>query len=170
MASQHRFPQPNSPAVPPVTSTSGAAITGMIFGILSLIVIPGFLPFSITAVILSHIALGKIKKSPFVTGKGLAVTGLATGYVSIAIGLSVVAFFVFVARLDTDSSPTTKAEFVVPEEAECFVILPEGHNPETLIPGAIWLHGYGWNASEIEIFERERVWGECGSLASWEEA
>ena len=153
MASQHSFPQPTSPGIPPVTSTSGAAITGMIFGILSLIVIPGFLPFSITAVILSHIALGKIKASPFVSGKGLAVTGLATGYVSMAIGLSAIAFFVYVARLDTDSAPTTEAKSVTPEEAECFVILPEGHNPETPIPGAIWLHGYGWNPSEIEIFE-----------------
>lgn len=163
MSAQFNLPATNSPRPQPPVSTSGAAITGMVFGILSLITIPGFLPFSITAVIFSHLALKRIKASPLLTGRGMAISGLVMGYLSTLIGLIVVAFFVYIARLDPDSSlddwlessPVEEGEFVEPEDAEVYIIIPQGHSASDPIPGAIWLHGYGWNPSEISIFEEE---------------
>ena len=66
----------------------------MITGIAALTVgwvIP--LPFGIAAVILGHIGLVEVKKTGQ-QGRTYAITGLVTGYVSIAIGLIVAALAV----------------------------------------------------------------------------
>ena len=79
----------------PATSTAPAAPTNqvtlwsMITGIAALTVgwvIP--LPFGIAAVILGHIGLVQVKKSGE-QGRTYAITGLVTGYISVAIGLIV---------------------------------------------------------------------------------
>ena len=79
----------------PATSTAPAAPTNqvtlwsMITGIAALTVgwvIP--LPFGIAAVILGHIGLVQVKKSGE-QGRTYAITGLITGYISVAIGLIV---------------------------------------------------------------------------------
>ncbi len=60
--------------------TSGAAITSLICGIL------GFFSFGVTGllgVIFGHVALARIKRSAgLLDGKGLAIGGLVTGYIS----------------------------------------------------------------------------------------
>ena len=59
------------------------AITSLILGILAIVPCILFLT-GIPAVILGHLALSKIKKSGGAfTGKGLAITGLVTGYLSL---------------------------------------------------------------------------------------
>ena len=62
--------------------TSGMAIASMVCGILGLLL---WLP-CIPAIILGHLGLSAIKKSAgALTGKGMAITGLVTGYLMIAI-------------------------------------------------------------------------------------
>jgi hypothetical protein len=68
----------------------------MITGIASLSigwVLP--LPFGVAAVILGHIGLSQVKKTGE-QGRNYGITGLITGYVSIAIGLIIAIFMVLV--------------------------------------------------------------------------
>jgi len=61
--------------------TSGKAIFSLICGILFVI-----LPFSVVAVVFGHMALSEIRKNPGRwKGKGLAITGLALGYVGVVL-------------------------------------------------------------------------------------
>jgi hypothetical protein len=74
---------PTTPAAP----TNQLSLWSMITGIAALTVgwvIP--LPFGIAAVILGHIGLVQVKKTGE-QGRTYAITGLVTGYVSIAIGI-----------------------------------------------------------------------------------
>jgi hypothetical protein len=61
--------------------TSGKAIFSLICGILFII-----LPFSVVAVIFGHIAVSEIRKNPGrLKGRGLAITGIALGYVGVVL-------------------------------------------------------------------------------------
>ena len=65
------------------TQTSAAAISSLVLGILGLICFSAFA--GIPAVICGHVSLSKIKKSEgTLGGGGLAIAGLVTGYISIA--------------------------------------------------------------------------------------
>lgn len=66
-------------------STSGLATTSLVLGILSIICCGALT--GIPAVICGHIARGKIKQDPSLKGDGLAVTGLALGYLSLVLSL-----------------------------------------------------------------------------------
>ena len=73
----------------PTAPTTQLSLWSMITGIAALTVgwvIP--LPFGIAAVILGHIGLVQVKKTGE-QGRTYAITGLVTGYVSIAIGIVV---------------------------------------------------------------------------------
>ena len=102
-----------------------------------------------------------MKASPLIIGRGMAVAGLVTGYISTVIGLFVVGFFTLVIMTESDfddyldSETSDSYEEVSPADAEAYIILPEEHPVSEPIPTAIWLHGYGWNPSEISIFEEE---------------
>lgn len=78
----------------------------MITGIAALTVgwvIP--LPFGIAAVVLGHIGLNQVKKSGE-QGRTYAITGLVTGYVSIAIGIVVAILAVlFIGAIFMTGSP-----------------------------------------------------------------
>ena len=79
---------------------SGLSIASMIIGLVSLffsLVGSGLLP-GIAAVITGHIAA---RRQPH--AKGFWLTGLITGYVSIGIGLIVVAFFAFIIIVGASS-------------------------------------------------------------------
>ena len=67
--------------------SSGMAIASMVCGICSLVLFFFFgIVLAIVAVILGHIHLTNIKKEPEkFAGRGMAVAGLATGYVAIGI-------------------------------------------------------------------------------------
>lgn len=69
------------PMAPQQTQTSGMAVASMICGILGLLL---WLP-CIPAIILGHLGLSAIKKSAgALGGRGMAITGLVTGYLMIA--------------------------------------------------------------------------------------
>lgn len=84
-------PKNTAPAtsIAPAAPTNQLSLWSMITGIAALTVgwvIP--LPFGIAAVILGHIGLVEVKKTGQ-QGRTYAITGLVTGYVSIAIGIVV---------------------------------------------------------------------------------
>ena len=78
-------------AVAPPThrKTSGLAVGSLICGLGGLVLCPlagllGFLLAGLPAIIMGHIALGKIGRSGgALGGKGLAITGMILGYLSI---------------------------------------------------------------------------------------
>jgi ABC-type amino acid transport system permease subunit len=81
---------PATPAAP----INQLSLWSMITGIASLTVgwvIP--LPFGVAAVILGHIGLSQVKKTGE-QGRTYALTGLVTGYVSIAIGIIAIVLIV----------------------------------------------------------------------------
>lgn len=67
-------------------ATSGLAVASLVLGILG--VVSCFLLFGIPAVICGHMALSRIRVSPVaVSGRGMAITGLVCGYISLLIGI-----------------------------------------------------------------------------------
>ena len=70
------------------TKTSASAVASLVLGIMSLLFF-GFVA-GIPAVICGHIGLGKMKRDPHLTGRGIAVAGLVTGYLGIAWSVVVV--------------------------------------------------------------------------------
>ncbi len=73
-------------------STNGLAITSLIFGILSWILLP--LLGAVVGIITGHIALDRIKRSEQ-NGNGMAITGLVLSYLNIGVaGLGIAAAIV----------------------------------------------------------------------------
>lgn len=87
-------------AAPP---TNGLALASMICGLAGLLgnvfVVFLVMPFfvSLAAVILGHVALSQLKKRPGTGGRGMAITGLVTGYV--AVGVAAIAVIVGLVAL-----------------------------------------------------------------------
>lgn len=77
--------------------TSSLAIVSLIFGILGWVMLPGV--GAIVAVICGHLARAEIRRDPpgTVEGDGMAIAGLILGWVSIALGLIVIAFIAIFA-------------------------------------------------------------------------
>jgi hypothetical protein len=78
---------PSLPGTSPQPKTSGLAITSLVLGILSLLLSWNLLPLlGILGVICGHKALSRIKQSGVaLSGRGLAVAGLVTGYIGTAL-------------------------------------------------------------------------------------
>ncbi|MBS0024751.1 DUF4190 domain-containing protein [Microbacterium paraoxydans] len=86
------------PAAPPVAGpapayapapprpTSGLAITSLVCGLVAVVLFWAVIPMlaSIAAVITGHLALGQIRRTPGLGGRGIAIAGLILGYVVIA--------------------------------------------------------------------------------------
>lgn len=71
-----------------VQRTSGMAVASMVLGIVALVfslALAGFAILGVLAVIFGHVALDQMKKDQALTGRGMAIAGLATGYVGIGI-------------------------------------------------------------------------------------
>ena len=89
----------NAPPVPPAPQpprNSALAIWSLILGILSL-TLCAFLA-GIPAVICGHMGSGRIKRSGgLLAGQGLALAGIITGYVSIALSLFVIPLMLAIA-------------------------------------------------------------------------
>ncbi len=78
-----------APPVPPTSKSSPLAIWSLVLGILSLTLCSVFA--AIPAVICGHMASGRIKRSNgLLTGQGLALAGLITGYISVGLSLILV--------------------------------------------------------------------------------
>ena len=72
------------------TQKSGFSVASLILGILSLMtnVFGGFI-FAIPAILLGYQSLLNIAKSPKVTGKGMAVSGIIMGWITIFLSVSI---------------------------------------------------------------------------------
>jgi flagellar basal body-associated protein FliL len=68
-----------------VNKNEPLSIWALVLGILSLVsVLLGFIP-GIPAVICGHLGLSRIKRQPFLGGRGMAIAGLITGYLGIMV-------------------------------------------------------------------------------------
>jgi hypothetical protein len=67
--------------------TNGNAITGLIFGILSITCVCAGLPVGAIGIIFSCIALSQINNNPGQKGKGMAIAGLVLSIVGVMISL-----------------------------------------------------------------------------------
>ncbi|HWV48435.1 MAG TPA: DUF4190 domain-containing protein, partial [Microbacterium sp.] len=82
---------------------NGVAVAAMVCGIVGVvfgwatffIVLPVLV--SIAAVILGHVALSQLKKTPAVGGRGMAITGLVLGYIPIALTVILLIFAIIAA-------------------------------------------------------------------------
>ena len=80
--------------------TSRLAVTSLVLGILGLLLLLGCVGvlFAIPAVICGHIAHSRIKRSGgALAGGGMALAGLITGYISIALGIFLVPMMLAIA-------------------------------------------------------------------------
>ena len=87
---------PPAGAPPPAAApqTSGLAIASMVLGICSFVLCLGILG-SIPAVIMGHIARGKIAQSGgTIGGGGMAMTGIILGYINIGLSLLYIIFVI----------------------------------------------------------------------------
>lgn len=86
-------PPPSTPSQFPAQRTSGLAITSLVCGIASfLIIVVG----SVIAIISGHVARSRIKKSNgALAGKGLALAGLICGYTSLFLVTAAVGTIVY---------------------------------------------------------------------------
>jgi general secretion pathway protein G len=103
----------NTTPPPPYSATSrtsGLAIASLVLGILSF----GFwIVTGLPAVICGHLSLSKIKKaSGTIGGRGLAIAGLITGYIGLAVGTLIIGVFLAAAiyNLDVAKGTRTKAD------------------------------------------------------------
>jgi hypothetical protein len=90
---QNKAPATSAAPIAPAAPTNQLALWSMITGIASLTI--GWViwvPFGIAAVILGHLGLVQVKKTGE-QGRTYAITGLVTGYISIGIGIIIVALF-----------------------------------------------------------------------------
>ena len=107
---------PNTPTVDPAVAwgllpeTSGKAIFSLICGIFFVI-----LPFSFIGVIFGHIALSEIRKSPGrLTGRGLAIAGIALSYIGVALTVFLVGLGVYEVRKEPKQMNQRHAVRTVP--------------------------------------------------------
>lgn len=93
-------------------STNGLAITSLIFGILSWILLP--LLGAVVGIITGHIALDRIKRSEQ-NGNGMAITGLVLSYLNIGVaGLGIAAAIVLPMYSDyVDKGKVVAAEAMI---------------------------------------------------------
>ena len=88
----------------PRPRTNGMAMTAMILGIIGLVLVAclWFFPvLPILAIVFGHVSLSQITRQGM-QGKGLAITGMVTGYVGVGIGLLILLLVFF----GTINSPT----------------------------------------------------------------
>jgi hypothetical protein len=111
------------------TATDGVAVAALIVGILAILV--SWIPVlgaigGIVALVLGLVGRSRIKKRG-ARGNGMAVTGIATGAVAIAINIAILAFFV-IAGGDFFDEVSTYVECVeeTGDEEECQRRLNEG--------------------------------------------
>lgn len=82
----------------PARPSSGLALTSLITGIAAIVLIwitVGAVA-AIVAVVTGHMALNRMKSQPELTGRGMAITGLVLGYVTLGIGAIFALFFMLV--------------------------------------------------------------------------
>lgn len=76
-----------TPIVSPTAPTNGNAITGLVFGILSVTCMCAGLPVGAIGIVFSCIALSQLSHNPGQKGKGLAIAGLILSVIGVLISL-----------------------------------------------------------------------------------
>ena len=86
-------------AAPPARrATSATAVVSLVFGVLTLCVLP--LLGEIVAIVCGHLARGEIRRSQGgMEGGGLAMTGLVLGYGQIVLGVCLLAYLLVAIML-----------------------------------------------------------------------
>jgi hypothetical protein len=88
--------EPFPPTTPPTPKSSALAIWSLVLGILSLTCF--WLFTAIPAVICGHMAVSRIKRSGgLIEGRGLALAGMITGYVSIGLSIFIIPMMLAIA-------------------------------------------------------------------------
>lgn len=103
-ASPQTYPgqAPYAAAIP----TDGLAIASLVCGILAIISCYIWGLFGLPAVICGHMSMKKINNSHVpIQGKGMAIAGLVTGYIGIALQILVIIAIVFAAASSSTYSP-----------------------------------------------------------------
>jgi hypothetical protein len=87
-----------------VAKTDGLAIAGFVLGIAS--ILPPFAICSIPAIILSAVAMNRIKHDPALEGKGLALAGIICGAIVLFLWVCLIIFgmIIFITSASTTSS------------------------------------------------------------------
>ena len=104
---------PQPPVAPPVKETNDVcdiAIVALVLSIFSIFMPCAGFAFAIAAVVCGHIARGKIRNDKSLTGNGLALGGLITGYVVIAAYILIGIFFVLTMALIPVARSAAEAE------------------------------------------------------------
>jgi dienelactone hydrolase len=113
-------PQPPFPLQSP--SSSGAAITSLVLGILSVAVC--LLPLGPIAVVFGHVGLSKIAKSRGqLTGRGMAIAGLVTGYLATVVLAGYAGLLIYGIKSGIDRVGKPDEPFSVPDLSS--VTLPD---------------------------------------------
>ncbi len=88
-------PTPAPVRTTPTAPTNGNAITGLIFGILSVTCVCAGLPVGAIGIVFSCIALSQLGNNPSQKGKGMAIAGLVLSIVGVMISLGYGALALF---------------------------------------------------------------------------
>lgn len=110
-SSQDPYNSPTQHGYQAPPSTDGFAITSMVLGIIAVITCYFGIILGTLAVIFGHLSLGKIKRDPKLGGKGMAIAGLVTGYISIAITLVFGIMLLFAATTANEFGKTFTEAF-----------------------------------------------------------
>ena len=86
-ATPQQYGAPQSYGAAPARPTSGLAVAALVCGIAGVVLFWALLPMlaSIAAVITGHMALGQIRRTPGLGGRGMAIAGLVMGYLMIGV-------------------------------------------------------------------------------------
>lgn len=121
--------KPQPPASPPQSSL---AITSLVAGILSWLVLPVIA--SLVAIVTGHMAHAEIRRSDGrLGGKGMATTGLILGYLSMFLAIAAILFFVVAALflVGVASQIDIQTEMATQQQVESSLeVLPEDASVE----------------------------------------
>lgn len=100
-------PPPGMPTIAVPPPTSGLAIASLVCGIMSLMVCYVWALVGIPAVICGHMALKQIGKADYaMSGRGMAIAGLVTGYLACLIQVLAIIGFVVLLNAASNGVPT----------------------------------------------------------------
>ncbi len=85
------------------TKTSACALVSLVLGLMSLLFF-GLLA-GVPAVVCGHMSLSNMKKDSLLTGRGMAIAGLITGYIGIAWSLVIIAIMIVMIVTAQSATP-----------------------------------------------------------------